>query len=227
MPVLHRDRHSELSPLTYGQIDEFQKKIAQSTQPYLLLSEVAPVVTLGRRAKRESEVLDDALLKSMNIPVVQTSRGGLATYHGPGQWVLFVVAPLKLLVGPKKGVREMTCKLLNVASRTCRQVGMGTTLGGGERLGLWTKKGKIASVGISIESGWVQHGLSLNVNRTQKSFLGIRPCGLSEAVDFLGFEKDEQFEDIGDLLVKNALDEFFKGVKIFDECQENQQVGLV
>ena len=53
------------------------------------LLEHESVVTLGRRG---GDV--EGVVKS-GIPVIQTERGGLATYHGPGQLVGYFIVDLK------------------------------------------------------------------------------------------------------------------------------------
>ena len=53
-----------------------------------------PVVTLGRRGGE----IDRALLAARGTDVVETRRGGLATWHGPGQLVAYFMVDL-----PKMG----------------------------------------------------------------------------------------------------------------------------
>ena len=61
----------------------------------LLLLEHPHVVTLGRRADSSALVATRALLEARGVSVVETDRGGRATYHGPGQVVGYPVISLR------------------------------------------------------------------------------------------------------------------------------------
>ena len=41
----------------------------------------------------------------------------------------------------------------------------------GDRLGIWTENGKLASIGISIKEGKLYHGVAINLYPTAESFL--------------------------------------------------------
>lgn len=152
----------------------------------LLVSEVAPVITLGHRALVENELwMSPELLKQMGIQVSQTQRGGLATYHGPGQWLLFPVDRLEALCGDCRGVRKTVEGLLEVALEVGRCYDASAQIRTGKETGVWTSRGKFASVGVKIEKGILLHGLAINGFQTKTSFQGVRPCGLSAPVDFL------------------------------------------
>lgn len=53
-----------------------------ATTDFLLLLEHTPVYTLGRR---DDAAVGAAIASGLAADVVQTQRGGLLTYHGPGQ----------------------------------------------------------------------------------------------------------------------------------------------
>jgi lipoate-protein ligase B len=203
----------------------------------ILLAEVAPVITVGRRTPTTdihallsqeqsdecvSDILSGALERgrsdrreesrmgmSGSAPLYPVSRGGLATYHGPGQWVLFVVDDLERLTGHRTGVRRMICSLLQVA----KDVGQGIRpdsnihVREGAEQGVWSARGKFAAVGIQIDRKVVQHGLSINGFRTPESFQGLRPCGLDAPVDFL-LSSAEGFEELGRRILRVAEGRF-------------------
>jgi lipoate-protein ligase B len=211
-----RRNHSDL-PWTYTQLDLRQREIAVRARAggrgALLLNEVAPVITMGRRTPCSDLVVPDGALRDRGIEVVKTDRGGLATYHGPGQWVLFVVDRLDALTGDSRGVRLVVNGLLGIAESVASEYGMKAEIRDGAMTGVWTPKGKIAAVGIHIEQGVVLHGLSFNVFRTPESFFGIRPCGLDAAVDFVCgqdcSDTDSVFKECGDRLVAAAFKRFW------------------
>ena len=67
----------------------------------VMLLEHEPVITLGSRAVRGEELLMAAVeYTRRGIEVVEVSRGGRSTYHGPGQVVCYPVLDLH---GPRQG----------------------------------------------------------------------------------------------------------------------------
>jgi len=61
---------------------------------YLLLLEHTPVYTLGRR---DDSAAIGAAMAAPSVDIFQTKRGGLLTYHGPGQLVGYPILDLGLL----------------------------------------------------------------------------------------------------------------------------------
>jgi lipoyl(octanoyl) transferase len=61
----------------------------------LLLLEHPPVYTRGRRSTPEELPMGVAWYEAQGIEVVETDRGGLVTYHGPGQLVAYPIVDLK------------------------------------------------------------------------------------------------------------------------------------
>jgi lipoate-protein ligase B len=155
----------------------------------------------------------DALARA-GVALYAADRGGLATYHGPGQWVLFAVDRLERLTGDRRGVRKAVEGLLDVALEVGRRYDPGARIGEGAELGVWTRRGKFAAVGVHVQQGVLLHGLSVNGFRTPTSFLGLRPCGLDAPVDFLLPAPDEAaFERLGGELVQAALARFHGRVR--------------
>jgi lipoate-protein ligase B len=203
-------RHRPESPWTYALLDDLQKQVAQRVRQggagAILLSEVAPVITVGRRTPEQ----DVSLLGP--IPVLPVKRGGLATYHGPGQWVAFAVDSLDRLVGDRRGVRKMVHALLAAAQDVGARYRTDVRVGQDSELGVWSELGKFAAVGIQVSEGVVQHGLSLNGYRTRDSFLGLRPCGLDKPIDYLLEKQDsEAFEKLGDELLRALRKHLWQG----------------
>ncbi|HDY83661.1 MAG TPA: lipoyl(octanoyl) transferase, partial [Halieaceae bacterium] len=56
------------------------------------------VFTQGQAGKAEH------VLAPGDIPVIQVDRGGQVTYHGPGQWVLYLLVDIRR---QKLGVRDL------------------------------------------------------------------------------------------------------------------------
>ncbi len=207
-------RHTSSVSWTYSQLDSKQREIADRVRKggrgALLLSEVAPVITRGRRTQNHDLLTSEEELRRLGISSYLSDRGGLATYHGLGQWLLFAVDRLENLTGDRRGVRKGVEGLLEIAWKVGLQYYSHCQIRSGNEMGVWTPRGKFAAVGIHIEQGVLLHGLAVNGFRTSQSFVGLRPCGLDAPVDFLldqPFESD--FLDLGNRLIREALQKFW------------------
>jgi len=204
-------------PFTYKDLDLFQQKIAESirtegAEGALILSEVSPVITAGRRAQKDHFLFPPEYYAAHGVDIVPVDRGGLLTYHGPGQWVFFLVQDCEKLTGDTRGVKKAVCFLLNIISDFLKEkYGFHTQMYTDERLGLWSilRGKKIVSLGVSIKQGVLQHGVSINIYQTPQSFLGITPCGLSTEMSYLCHElkvdsplEKSFFNQFGDELVR-------------------------
>lgn len=77
------------------QIGKWQRVANEEERDTLFLVEHPPVITLGVRGKKENILVPEEELEKMGVSVVQVSRGGDVTYHGPGQIVGYPVMNLK------------------------------------------------------------------------------------------------------------------------------------
>src|SRR5262249_40919581 len=113
-------RHRDGSAVwTYSDLDRRQREVAERVRHggpgALLLSELAPVITVGRRTASSDLLLSAEALGRLGVQKLAVDRGGFATYHGPGQWVLFAVDRLERLTGDRRGVRKAVEGLLGIA----------------------------------------------------------------------------------------------------------------
>lgn len=205
-------RHSNRRPWTYAALDRRQREIAAElvqnpgSRGVILLSELAPVITCGRRTPSSDLLLTLDQYRSLGVEIYSTDRGGMATYHGPGQWVVFVVDTLENLTGDTRGVRTVVEGLLGAALKLSKERYPESYIGQGTQTGVWAGPGlgKVASVGIHIEGRVVLHGLSFNVFDTPTSFMGLRPCGMSPDVAYFSHKADQElFLSSGLVLVRN------------------------
>ncbi len=180
-------------PWTYADLDRRQRAVHASVlaggEGKILLSECAPVITLGLREIADDFIESPEALERRGIEIFRTTRGGRATYHGPGQWVVFPVDSLERLSGDRKGVRKTSEALLQSGFEMCSERFPLAEIRGGCEAGVWSGPGpegaKVVAMGIRIWEGVLQHGISVNVYATPESFVGIRPCGLAQPVGFL------------------------------------------
>ncbi|MCI4328743.1 MAG: lipoyl(octanoyl) transferase LipB [Thermoplasmata archaeon] len=134
----------------------------------LILTEHAPVITVGVGGADPAKLPAD-------LPVVPVERGGMATYHGPGQLVGYAIVDLDVR---GRDVRRFVHDLEEVVARAVGTMGVPAVRVPGKR-GVWVGgTRKIASVGIAVE-GWVTfHGFALNVDVHLEEFARFEPCGL-------------------------------------------------
>ena len=165
-----------LGLIRYSRAVECQYRVSREVRDggvnRILLCEHYPVYTLGRRQR-------EVLKCSEAAETVHTERGGLSTFHGPGQLVCYPILNLHQLrrgryvggvrwyvQGLEQAVIE-TCKVFGVVAERC------------EHVGVWTGGEKICSMGVHIQRGVTTHGLALNCTTDLSWFDAIEPCGIS------------------------------------------------
>lgn len=109
----------------------------------------------------------------VDIPVVQSDRGGQITYHGPGQIVLY---PLLALRRHNLTVKTLVNSLEQATINLLAEHGIASERRDGAP-GIYVTGTKIAALGLRIRKGWSYHGLSLNVYMDLTPFDNIDPCG--------------------------------------------------
>jgi lipoate-protein ligase B len=140
----------------------------------LLLLEHEPVLTMGRRSQDEEIVVSQSFLSEKGISVHRVERGGLVTYHGPGQLVGYTLFQLaKLRITPGELVQGLEEAIIN----TLDYFGIAGNRKEGYR-GVWVGDEKIASLGIAVRGGISFHGFALNYDPDLSHFDLIHPCGL-------------------------------------------------
>lgn len=131
-----------------------------------------PVVTLGPRAGGPDLMLPADELERRGVTVAHTERGGLATYHGPGQLVLYPILGLR-----REALRGYVALLEDAALAVVAAGGLSGARRPGHP-GIWVGASKVASVGIRLRGGVTCHGLAVNLTVDCTPFSWIRPCGL-------------------------------------------------
>jgi lipoate-protein ligase B len=171
--------HVRLGRMPYDEALDIQRRthtlrVAGLVGDVLFTVEHDPVFTRGRSAGDGGfrVGLDD--VARAGIAVRDVDRGGDVTYHGPGQMVAYPILDLRQ---HGRDVKAHVRWLEEAAIRTLARHGIAA----GRRDGLpgvWTDRGKIASVGVSVRRWVSMHGLALNVAVDASHFAMINPCGL-------------------------------------------------
>ena len=135
----------------------------------LLLLEHPPVFTLGRGADECN------ILTPRQTPVHRVSRGGEATFHGPGQLVGYPILHLDACGRDVHAyLRLLELVLIDVLAEYGVQAEAKPGL-----TGVWVDQQKIASIGIGVRRWVAYHGFALNVDPDLSYFSDIVPCGLA------------------------------------------------
>jgi len=178
----------KLISYAYGQSlqSHFIQRLATGHgDPALLLFEFEPVYTCGLR--RSSSVVTSAdieRLRSLGAHFHETDRGGLLTFHGPGQLVAYPILPLQhqLL---RLTLRTYINRLEQALVDTCREI-LGPTrvypgIENGRTVnyaGAWVdNQRKVAFMGVRYSRGITSHGVSINCSIDMNWFNHIIPCG--------------------------------------------------
>nr|XP_043871408.1 putative lipoyltransferase 2, mitochondrial [Solea senegalensis] len=138
----------------------------------LLLCQHLPVYTTGIRHKPYPAALLDRL-RLLGADVHRTNRGGLITFHGPGQLVCY---PVLNLGNFTKSVRWYVCELEKTIISVCRRFGIEASTS--PHTGVWVGDQKICAIGIHCGRYITSHGLALNCNTDMSWFSHIVPCGI-------------------------------------------------
>ncbi len=161
----------ELGLVAYEPTLQAMKDFTDSRTPddpdQLWLLQHPRVFTQGQAGKAEH------VLAPGNIPVIQVDRGGQVTYHGPGQWVLYLMIDLRRRGW---GVRTLVDMIEHSIVLLLAEYGI-TAAPRPEAPGVYVDGAKIASLGLRVRRGCSYHGLSLNVDMDLEPFGRINPCG--------------------------------------------------
>ncbi|MBI4213190.1 MAG: lipoyl(octanoyl) transferase LipB [Chloroflexi bacterium] len=146
--------------------------------PTLLLMEHEPVITFGRRPAPGDLLVPFQELTAHGIALRQAERGGQATYHGPGQLVGYLIAPLRTFA---PSLPALVDQLETALIEVCHELGVQARRDPRQR-GVWSRAAKVGFIGLAITRGVCWHGFSLNVSVDLDPFRLIRPCGLDDEV---------------------------------------------
>lgn len=182
----------------YAEALELQREVAERRRrgeipDALLLLEHPPVYTRGRRSQPGELPMGVDWYEAQGIEVRDTDRGGLVTYHGPGQLVAYPIIDLRgygddvhrYVRGLERTMIEALGKASVRASTIEGLTGVWVqgrrdenTPIGGEIVPSARGPRKIGSIGLHVSRGVTTHGLAVNVNNDLQPFEWIVPCGI-------------------------------------------------
>ena len=156
--------------------------VADGTGPEtVLLLEHPSVYTAGKRTKADERPAD-------GTPVVEVDRGGLITWHGPGQLVGYPIVRLPggaggALIDVVAYVRRMERMLIAV----CAELGLTAATRIKGRSGVWLAADdrgpdrKVAAIGVRVARGTTLHGFAINADCDLSAYDQIVACGIRDA----------------------------------------------
>lgn len=158
------------------QLERSRLRQAGRVPDTLFTLEHDPVITLGKRAKESDVLVSEDALRARGIDLVHVDRGGEATWHGPGQLVLYPIVHIK---EQEIYVSDLVRGLAGCISSYLASHRIESTWDDAHP-GIWVEDRKIAAVGMRIQRGVSRHGAALNLTTAQDAFQVIVPCGLPE-----------------------------------------------
>jgi len=161
----------------------FQRMKAAGSSPschHLCLFEHHPAYTVGLRG-HVYPLEEEERLKRTGAEFHRVKRGGLVTFHGPGQLVGYPLFDLHSMhvdssgVGVSRFVRLVEQVLIDLLTTHYAIKGVGRTTDPG----VWVDEmRKIGALGMQVRSGITSHGFALNCNTDLSWFRNIVPCGI-------------------------------------------------
>ncbi|MCC6934052.1 MAG: lipoyl synthase [Deltaproteobacteria bacterium] len=156
-----------------------QKIIDKTFADTVFVLEHSPVYTYGTGSLKQSPLGSPA----QSVPWHEVSRGGEATFHGPGQIIIYPIVDLTRCGFDLKGyLRILESTIIKMLSY------FGISAYAREGLtGVWInmqndEPRKIASLGIGVKKWISYHGIALNISTDLKYFQAISPCGLGGGI---------------------------------------------
>ena len=154
-----------------------------------------PHTFTGGASYKKSEILDKS------IRVIETSRGGKITCHGPGQLICYFVIDLKKR---DKDIRKFINIIESSIIESLITYGI-RTKSDRKNIGIWIdidgKRKKIGAIGIRVKKWIAFHGFSLNIENDLRMYKKIIPCGINNCgITNLKEIKKQNYKDLPNIL---------------------------
>ncbi len=137
------------------------------------------IYTAGKSAIEKANIIN-------NIPLIHTNRGGLLTWHGKGQIMIYFIYNLLIR---KQNLDEwfniFEPIIINIITTEINNNNY-IVYSDKKNRGFWVKNtytnqiSKIGFIGLHITKGFLTHGISINYNNDLSYFKYINPCGLGD-----------------------------------------------
>ncbi|MCA3028388.1 MAG: lipoyl(octanoyl) transferase LipB [Rhodocyclaceae bacterium] len=184
---------------TFDAMRAHNRAITNESADEIWLLEHPPVFTQGLAGKAEH------ILDAGDVPVVKIDRGGQATYHGPGQLVVYLLLNMRrrsygvksLVSRIEQSVIDLLAEYGIAAERQASMPGVYVETASGIA--------KIAAIGLRVANHATYHGLSLNVDMDLAPFSRINPCGYEglATTQMSDWDAQDKMDVVGEKLLKH------------------------
>jgi len=162
-------------------------KLDRKRENYLVLVEHNPVYTTGIRTN-VYDINEEKKLKNLGADFVRSNRGGLITFHGPGQLVAYPILDLNQFIQSEFSGKKLKVLGMKWYVNTLEEVVIQTLRTGFDikafrspHTGVWVNTNnekKICAMGVHNSDLVTSHGLALNCDIDLTWFTHIIPCGI-------------------------------------------------
>lgn len=203
----------------------FFENLGCNYQDIVLFLEHTPVYTYGISVKDPKPFIkDSSLIIARQAQLKATSRGGLITFHGPGQLVGYPIFNIG-----KMGAKEYIYRLSETLRYSLKKFGIESYF---KDNGLWVElndwRKKICSFGIKIGQNKegnriTMHGFALNVTVDMDYFSAINPCGIKEPNPMINMadliDNPPDLKQLAEIITLN-LEKYFDKKAVFVAPEE-------
>ena len=181
-----------------------EKVINDNSTQYILTLMHNDVITTGKRGFLDNLNYDKDFYLKNNIELIKTDRGGLTTYHGDGQLVVYFIFNLADF---KLGIKKFVSKLEDVIIHFLKKRGILANKIENKR-GIFIGKNKICAIGLHVSHNVTSHGFALNITTDLEKFNLFTPCGLKDC----GVTSLEKINNLN-INLKNIKEEVLKEIE--------------
>ena len=159
-----------------------------------------PSIFTAGKSSNKSDILDKS------IDIINTSRGGKITWHGPGQLICYMVINLN---NRKRDIRKFVNIIETSIILSLKSFGI-ESFSDRKNIGIWSKidneDKKIGAIGIKVRKWVAYHGFSININNDISNYQKIIPCGIKDkSITTLKKINNQNYNNLSDLIIKNLI----------------------
>lgn len=202
------------TPVEYSKSMKWFEDLKQkpiSSKEQIFIFEHNNIYTAGKSAVEKTNMIN-------NTPLIQTNRGGLLTWHGNGQVMIYFIYNLLIR---KQNLTDwfniFEPIIINIITAEINNNNY-IVYADKQNRGFWVKNNntnqisKIGFIGLHITKGFLTHGISINYNNDLSYFKYINPCGLGDVKITSIQEITTKTLNIQrfKISIKNKLENYFK-----------------
>ena len=186
---------------------------------------------LKEDGKEKDFVFNDSIQTIHGVPVFYAERGGLWTWHGHGQIIVYFIYNLRarnmdlsrfMSIVENTVIKNINFEIKRITTKFPKYINL-ELYADSKKRGFWArnineancnKASKFGFIGLKVTNGFVYHGISINYTNDLSFFDYIDPCGLGD-VEITSIEKLTKNN------IVNSLDINFFKHKVGSDLFEN------